>query len=29
SAASSELQLLGNYNCWKDYVDRDEIKDMS
>ncbi|GJZ83000.1 hypothetical protein Tco_0648173, partial [Tanacetum coccineum] len=24
-----ELQLLSNYNCWKDYADRDEIKDLS
>ncbi|GJT88820.1 hypothetical protein Tco_1070537 [Tanacetum coccineum] len=29
SAANLELQLLSNYNCWKDYVDRDEIKDIS
>ncbi|GJZ37341.1 hypothetical protein Tco_0583532 [Tanacetum coccineum] len=25
----SELQLLSDYYCWKDYADRDEIKDLS
>ncbi|GJY88796.1 hypothetical protein Tco_0503424 [Tanacetum coccineum] len=24
-----KLQLLSNYNCWKDYADRDEMKDIS
>ncbi|GJQ89490.1 hypothetical protein Tco_0000629 [Tanacetum coccineum] len=24
-----ELQLLSDYYCWKDYADRDEIKDLS
>ncbi|GJV31349.1 hypothetical protein Tco_1391749 [Tanacetum coccineum] len=24
---AAQLQLLSDYNCWKDYADRDEIKD--
>ncbi|GKD11681.1 hypothetical protein Tco_1196088 [Tanacetum coccineum] len=24
-----KIQLLSDYNYWKDYTDRDEIKDMS
>ncbi|GKG54382.1 hypothetical protein Tco_0560037, partial [Tanacetum coccineum] len=28
-AAGYKLQLLSDYNCWKDYADRDDIKDMS
>ncbi|GJZ01836.1 hypothetical protein Tco_0519797 [Tanacetum coccineum] len=24
-----DLQLLSDYYCWKDYADRDEIKDLS
>ncbi|GKE53717.1 hypothetical protein Tco_1488873, partial [Tanacetum coccineum] len=26
---ASQLQLLSDYYCWKDYADRDEIKDLS
>ncbi|GJS23351.1 hypothetical protein Tco_0451983 [Tanacetum coccineum] len=29
SEVISELQLLSDYYCWKDYTDRDEIKDLS
>nr|GEZ14575.1 hypothetical protein [Tanacetum cinerariifolium] len=24
-----KIQLLSDYNCWKDYADRDKIKDIS
>ncbi|GJS72238.1 hypothetical protein Tco_0705079 [Tanacetum coccineum] len=24
---AAQLQLLSDYNCWKEYADRDEIKD--
>ncbi|GKF69305.1 hypothetical protein Tco_0202362 [Tanacetum coccineum] len=24
-----KIQLLSDYNCWRDYADRDEIKDIS
>ncbi|GJW12136.1 hypothetical protein Tco_1577963 [Tanacetum coccineum] len=27
--AYAQLQLLSDYYCWKDYADRDEIKDLS
>ncbi|GJZ28839.1 hypothetical protein Tco_0573486 [Tanacetum coccineum] len=27
NAACAQLQLLSDYNCWKEYVDRDDIKD--
>ncbi|GKG64147.1 hypothetical protein Tco_0649397, partial [Tanacetum coccineum] len=26
---AAQLQLLSYYYCWKDYADRDEIKDLS
>ncbi|GJZ55350.1 hypothetical protein Tco_0610543 [Tanacetum coccineum] len=26
---AAQLQLLSDYYCWKDYADRDEIKDLS
>ncbi|GJS74237.1 hypothetical protein Tco_0707078 [Tanacetum coccineum] len=26
---AAQLQLLSHYYCWKDYADRDEIKDLS
>ncbi|GJY52179.1 hypothetical protein Tco_0443026 [Tanacetum coccineum] len=29
SAAGYKLQLLSDYNCWKDYADIDEINDLS
>ncbi|GJW31451.1 hypothetical protein Tco_0051483 [Tanacetum coccineum] len=29
NAACAQLQLLGNYNCWKVYADRDGIKSLS
>ncbi|GJR72162.1 hypothetical protein Tco_0084527 [Tanacetum coccineum] len=25
---AAQLQLLSDYYCWKDYADRDEIKDL-
>ncbi|GJU12104.1 hypothetical protein Tco_1134500 [Tanacetum coccineum] len=27
NAACAQLQLLSDYNCWKEYADKDEIKD--
>ncbi|GJQ97903.1 hypothetical protein Tco_0009042 [Tanacetum coccineum] len=29
NAACAQLQLLSDYNCWKVYADRDEIKSFS
>ncbi|GJU68993.1 hypothetical protein Tco_1255252 [Tanacetum coccineum] len=28
NTACAQLQLLSDYYCWKDYADRDEIKDL-